>query len=59
MKPQSVNKIHTAACHAFKNIGISSQGKCDSELIRAQQFSDASNWERFCPGRSVAFLCSE
>jgi len=36
MKPQPVNKLPTAAFRAFENIGISSQGNCDSELIRAQ-----------------------
>jgi len=52
MKPQPVNKLPTAAFRAFENIGTSSQGNCDSELIRAQQVSDASNWE----GSGVAFL---
>ena len=37
MKPQPVNKLPTAAFHAFENIGTSSQGNCGSELIRAQQ----------------------
>jgi len=37
----------TAAFRAFENIGTSSQGDCDSELISAQQVSDASNWEGF------------
>jgi len=36
VKPQPVNKLPTAAFCAFKNIGTSSQGNCDSELIRAQ-----------------------
>jgi len=35
MKPQPVNKLTTAAFRAFENIGTSSQGDCDSELIRA------------------------
>ena len=47
VKPQPVNKLPTAAVRAFENIGTSSQGSCDSELIRAQQVSDASNWEGF------------
>ena len=47
MKPQPVNKLLTAAFRAFENIGTSSQGNCDSELIRAPQVSDASNWEGF------------
>jgi len=47
MKPQPVNKITTAAFHAFKIFGTSSEGDCNSELIRAQQVSDASNWEGF------------
>jgi len=47
MKPQPVNKLPTTAFRGFKNIGTSSQGNCDSELIRAQQVSDASNWESF------------
>ena len=59
MKPQPVNKLPTASFRAFENIGTSSQGNCDSELIRAQQVSDAGNWEGFWPGSSVAFLCSE
>jgi len=36
IKPQPVNKLTTAAFCAFENIGTSSQGDCDSELIRAQ-----------------------
>jgi len=47
VKPQPVSKLPTAAFRAFENIGISSQSNCDSELIRAQQVSDASNWEGF------------
>jgi len=47
VKPQPVNKLPTAAFRALENIGTSSQGNCDSELIRAQQVSDASNWEGF------------
>jgi len=58
VKPQPVNKLPTAAFRAFENIGTSSQGSCDSELIRAQQVSDASNWEGFWPGSGVVFLCS-
>ena len=57
MKTQPVNKLATAAFRAFENTGTSSQGNCDSELIRAQQVSDISNWEG--PGSGVAFLCSE
>jgi len=45
MKPQTLNKLTTAAFHALENIVTSSQGDCDSELIRAQEVSDASNWE--------------
>jgi len=47
MKPQPVNKLPAAAFRAFENISTSLQGNCDSELIRAQQISDASNWEGF------------
>ena len=47
VKPQPVNKLPTAAFHAFENIGTSSQGNCDSEHIGPQQVSDASNWEGF------------
>jgi len=47
MKPQPVNKLPAAAFRAFENIGTSSQGNYDSELIRAQQAYDASNWECF------------
>jgi len=43
VKTQPVNKLPTAAFRALKNIGTSSQGNCDSELIKAQQVSDASN----------------
>jgi len=59
MKTQPANKLPAAAFRAFENIGTSWQGICDSELISAQQVSDASNWEGFCPGSGVAFLCSE
>jgi len=59
MKPQPVNKLPTAALHAFANIGTNSLGNCDSELIRAEQVSDASNWEGFRTSSGVAFLCSE
>jgi len=37
MKSQPVNKLPSAAFHAYENIGTSSQGNCDSELIRSQQ----------------------
>jgi len=47
MKPQPVNKLSAAAFRAFENVGTSLQGDCGSELIRAQQVSDASNWEGF------------
>jgi len=47
MKPQPVNKLTTAAFRAFENIGTGSEGNCNSELIRPQQVSDASNWEGF------------
>ena len=47
VKPQPVNKLPTVALRAFENIDISLQGNCDSELIRAQQVSYASNWEGF------------
>ena len=47
VKPQPVNKLPTAAFRAFKNTGTSSLSNCYSELIRAQQVSDASNWEDF------------
>ena len=47
VKPQPVNKLPTASFRAFENIGISSKGNCDSELIRAQHVSHASNWEGF------------
>jgi len=43
MKSQPVNKLTTAAFCVFENIGTSSQGNCDLELIRAQQVSDASD----------------
>jgi len=46
MKPQPVNKLPAAALRAFENIGTSSQGNCDLELIRIQVF-DASNREGF------------
>jgi len=59
MESHPVNKLTTPAFRVFENIGISSQGNCDSELIRAQQVSDASNWEGFSPGTGVVFLCSE
>jgi len=59
MEPKPVNKLTTAAFRTFENIGTSSQANCDSELIRAQQVSRASNWEGFWPGSGVAFLCSE
>ena len=47
MKSQPVNKLTTAAFCAFENVGTSSQGNCNSDLIRAQQVSDASDWEGF------------
>jgi len=47
VKPQAVNKLPTEAFCAFENIGTSWQGNCNSELIRAQQVPDASNWEGF------------
>jgi len=49
VKPQPVNKLPnpTPAVRVFENIGTSSQGNCNLELIRAQQVSDASNWEGF------------
>jgi len=34
LKSQPVNKFPTTAFRAFKNIGTSLQGNCDSELIR-------------------------
>ena len=34
MKPQLVNKLATAEFRAFKNFGTSSEGNCNSELIR-------------------------
>jgi len=42
---------------SFENIGTSSQGDSDSELIRAQEVSEASNWEGFLPGSGMDFLC--
>jgi len=36
MKPQPVNKLFTAAFRAFENIGTTSRGNCDSELIKNQ-----------------------
>jgi len=47
MKPQPANKLSAVTFRAFKYIGTSSQSNCGSELIRAQQVSDASNWEGF------------
>ena len=41
------------------HFGTSSEGDCNSDLIMAQQVSNASKWEGFQPGSSVAFLCSE
>jgi len=38
MKSQPVNKLTTAAFHIFENIGTSSQGNCDLELIRLSRF---------------------
>jgi len=38
VKPQPVNKLPTVAFRAFENIGTSSQGNCNSELIRASRF---------------------
>jgi len=35
VKPWPVNKLPTVAFPAFENIGTSSQGNCNSKLIRA------------------------
>ena len=40
-------------------MALSSQGNCNTDLIRAEQVSNTGNWERFWPGSSVAFLCGK
>jgi len=47
MKPKPVKKLTPVAFHSFKYFGTSSEDNCNSDLIRTQQVSDASNWEGF------------
>jgi len=47
MEHQLINNFSAAAFRAFKDFGISSEGDCNTELIRTKQVSNASNWERF------------
>jgi len=47
MEPQLINNFATAAFCAFKDFGTSSEGNCNTELIRTEQVSNTDNWERF------------
>ena len=59
MEPQFINDFATAASWAFKDFGTSSEGDCNTELIRTEQVSNTGYWERFWPGSSVTLLCSK
>jgi len=47
MEPQLINNFAAAAFRAFKDFGTSSEGNCNTELIRTEQVSNTGNWERF------------
>jgi len=47
MEPKLINNFAAAAFCAFKDFGTSSEGDCNTELIRAEQVSNTGNWERF------------
>jgi len=47
IEPQLINNFAAAAFCAFKDFGTSSEGDCNTELIRAEQVSNTGNWERF------------
>ena len=59
MESQLINNFVTAAFCAFKDLATSSEGDCNTELIRTEQVSNTGNWERFRPGSSVTLLCSQ
>jgi len=43
MKPRLTNNFAAAAFCAFKDFGTSSEGDCNTELIRAEQVSNDGN----------------
>jgi len=43
MEPYLINRFTTAAFRACNNFGNSSEGNCNTELIRAEQVSNISN----------------
>jgi len=47
MEPQLINNFAAAAVCAFKDFGTSSEGDCNTELIRTEQVSNTGNWEHF------------
>jgi len=47
MEPQLINNFAATAFCAFKDVGTSSEGDCNTELIRTEQVSDIGNWKRF------------
>ena len=47
MVTQLINNFVAAAFCAFKDFDTSSEGDCNTELIRAEQVSNVGNWERF------------
>jgi len=59
MEPQLINNFAAAAFCAFKDFGTSSEGDCNTELIRTEQVSNTGNWECLLPGSSVSLLRSK
>jgi len=47
MQPQLIKGFAAAASCAFENFGTGSEGSCNTELISAEQVSNAGNWELF------------
>ena len=47
MQPELIKDFAAAAFCAFENFGTGSEGSCNTELISAEQVSNAGNWELF------------
>ena len=51
MEPQLINKFAATSFGAFQDFGTSSEGDCNTELIRTEQVSNTQcytgNWECF------------
>ena len=47
MEPWLIKSFTAVAFCALKKFGTSSEGNCNTELIRAEQVSNSGSWEGF------------